>query len=94
MRGALVNENCVAPPKRLPVSWTVHPRLDGPVFLKFCCALGCVESCRSNSPDDTRFAVRGDVGEVSAVVTGPDFAVSETVLECCQDIETEAHGVK
>ena len=29
---------------------------DGLVFVKFGCALGCVESCRSSLPDDARVA--------------------------------------
>ena len=67
---------------------------DRPVLVKSCCALGCVESCRPRSPGDARVAIREDVGEVSAVGTGQDLSGSEIVQVCCQDIETEAHGVK
>jgi hypothetical protein len=38
--------------------------------------------------------MREDVGEVSAVGAGQDLATSEIVQECCQAIETEAHGVQ
>ena len=66
---------------------------DGPVFAKSCCALGCVESCRS-PPDDARVAMQEDVGGASAVGTGQDLAGSKIVHECCHDIEAEAHGVE
>ncbi|KAF8500352.1 hypothetical protein F5888DRAFT_1681435, partial [Russula emetica] len=50
----------------------------GPVFLKSCCALGCVESCRWRSRDAARVARREDVvEEVSTVGTGQDLAGSE-----------------
>jgi hypothetical protein len=55
-----------------------------PVIAKSCCALGCVKSCRSRSPDDAPVAMREDIGEVSAVGTGQDLAASEIVQECCQ----------
>lgn len=67
---------------------------DGLVISKSCCALGCVESCRTRSPNVAWVAMREDAGEVSAVGTGQDLAGSEMVQECCQDIEAEAHGVK
>ena len=68
----------------------------GPAIAKSGCALGCVESCCSRSPDDARVATREDVGEVtpSAVGTRQDLAASKIVEECCEGIETEAHGVK
>jgi hypothetical protein len=62
----------------------------GPVFAKSCCALGCVESCRSISRD-ARVATREDVGAVGTFRTGLDLAASEIVQDCCQGIETEAH---
>jgi hypothetical protein len=65
----------------------------GPALAKFCCALGCVESCRSRSRD-AWVARREDVVGVSAVGTGLDLAASEIAQECCEGIETEAHGVK
>ena len=38
--------------------------------------------------------MRRDVGEVAAVGTIRDLAVSEILYDCCQSIENEAHGVK
>lgn len=64
-----------------------------PAVAESCGALGCVESCRSRSRD-ARVAMREDVGEVSVDRTGQGLATSEIVQECCEGIETEAHGVK
>jgi len=39
-----------------------------------------------------RVATREDVGEVSVMRTGLDFAGSERVKDRRQDVETETHG--
>ena len=65
----------------------------GPALAKSCCALGSVQSCRSRSRD-ARVARHENVVGVSAVGTRLDLAASEIVQECCEGIETKAHGVK
>ena len=65
----------------------------GPMFVESCCALGCVESCRSGS-HNARIATREDVGAVGIVGTGLGLAASEVVQDCCQGIEAERHCVR
>ena len=47
----------------------------GSVFVKPCCAPGCLESCRSRSRCGARVAMCGDVGV--GAVDGRDLAVSK-----------------